>query len=391
MASELGVYNPIFYAQEALVQLENALGLANTVHMGFDAERKSAEAGDIVSIRRPGTFEVNSAPATAEDVKTETVNMTLDQWKEVKFKLTDKDLAISEDRIIQDHIRPAAYALANNIDAALVTTASTGMAVTAGSVSGDFGVVEVVNVHEAMFDAQVPMDDTDNLFFMVNGTLQADILKDSAFTQHAGSGDLGVSSQVRGAMGQRFGFNFFANQNAGSTHTISSAITGDYDVDSASPAVKGDTSIRLDGTSTPGGTIQKGDIMSLATSGVAGQGYVVTADVTGAADCTVSFEPPLKADSVAAEVVTFSQAPTGKKIHFAHHRNALALAMAPLPMALPNSLGARVASVADPRTGLSIRSRMYYVGNSSEVHVALDVLYATRVLDPRLMCRISEV
>ena len=32
----LGIYDPLFYAQEALIQLEKALGLAGRVHRGYD-------------------------------------------------------------------------------------------------------------------------------------------------------------------------------------------------------------------------------------------------------------------------------------------------------------------------------------------------------------------
>jgi hypothetical protein len=120
MANTLGVYNPIFYAQEALVQLEKALGMASRVYMGYDTERRAYGLGETINIRRPATFTVGDAPATAQDVTTETVSMTLDKWREVKFKLTDKELAFTGERIINDHIRPAAYALADDIDQKLI-------------------------------------------------------------------------------------------------------------------------------------------------------------------------------------------------------------------------------------------------------------------------------
>ena len=62
--------------------------------------------------------------------------------------------------------------------------------------------------------------------------------------------------------------------------------------------------------------------------------------------------------------------------------------MAPLPE-LPDELGAKVATVSDPVTGLSVRSRIYYVGDSSEVHVALDVLYGVKTLDNNMAVRLT--
>ena len=120
MANTLGVYNPIFYAQEALIWLAKNLGMAGRVHRGFERERNAFAQGDTINIRRPSIFTVGDAPATSQDLTTETVALTLAFWREVKFKLTDKELAITQDRIITDHIAPAAYALADDIDQKLV-------------------------------------------------------------------------------------------------------------------------------------------------------------------------------------------------------------------------------------------------------------------------------
>jgi hypothetical protein len=49
-----------------------------------------------------------------------------------------------------------------------------------------------------------------------------------------------------------------------------------------------------------------------------------------------------------------------------------------------SELGAKIATITDPITGLSIRSRLFYVGDSSAVKVALDVLYGVKTLDPNL-------
>ena len=96
MANTLGVYDPIFYAQEALIHLENALGLANRVHRGYDEERKSFGKGQTISIRKPSTFTVEDAPSTAQDLDTEYVDITLNNWKEVKENYFNVLLYISK-------------------------------------------------------------------------------------------------------------------------------------------------------------------------------------------------------------------------------------------------------------------------------------------------------
>ena len=91
--------------------------MANRVYRGYD--RSPQDIGSTISIRVPSTFTAQDAPSSAQDLSTSSISITLDQWKEVKFKLTDKELTHTGERIINEHIRPAAYALADQIDTTL--------------------------------------------------------------------------------------------------------------------------------------------------------------------------------------------------------------------------------------------------------------------------------
>lgn len=383
MANTLGVYNPIFYANEALIQLEKALGMAGRVHRGFEAERNSFGRGEVINIRRPSTFTAQDAPSTAQDITTETVAITLSNWKEVKFKLTDKELAFTQERIINDHIRPAAYELANNIDSALVALyKDVGNSYNLSATPGG-AVADVTGVHTKLFDSQVPMDET-MLHFMVNGRMQGNLLANSAFGQWQGAGPTGEATQVRGAMGRRFGMNFFANQNV-ATHTSGSITTGLATKASTNQAVGTTSLICTTAASTGAIALKDGDVINIAGDS---QDYVVTADATeasAATDVTLTISPALKVAVTGGEAVTLDETANTEE-NLAFHRNAFALVMAPLPD-MAEELGARVTTVSDPVTGLSIRARIYYVGNSSEVHVALDVLYGVVTLDGQLACR----
>jgi hypothetical protein len=377
-SSVLDVYNPVFYAQEALVWLKNSLGIANTVHRGFEAER-SRGLGDTISIRRPQTFSVENAPGTAVGLDTESVSITLDQWKEVKFALTDKELAYTGERIINEHIGPAAYALANNIDAALWDQYIYVGNRVAHNTAADKAVDNLTTVRKALFDAQVPMTAGD-IYYGFDSTVEQDLLQDTVFSNFDGAGQIGVDTQVNGRLGRKFGLDLFAGQNvnahtSGTTTDLAGAING--------AAAKGATSLTLDALGT--GTITAGDTLTIAGDTTS---YAVTAAVTIAANAaTVSISPPLQVAADDDAVVTLvSDDETG--VGLAYHRNAFALVMAPLPE-LGNELGARVATVQDPDTGLALRSRVYYVGNSSQVHVALDCLYGVKTLDARLACRVE--
>lgn len=383
MANTLGVYNPTFYAQEALIQLEKALGMAGRVHRGFEEERNSFRRGETINIRRPSTFTAQDAPSTAQDLDTETVALTLSYWKEVKFKLTDKELAFTGDRIINDHIRPAAYALADDVDQKLVGLYKdipwySTLNATPGSVVGD-----IVNPRQVLFDNSVPLGDPNMIHYMANGTLEAGLLSNSAFAQWQGAGQTGEMTQMRGAMGMRYGMNLFANQNV-TSHTSGTASTGTLAVVGATTA--GATTIGLDAVSVTG-TLVPGDSFVIAGNT---QRYAITNTVTAATNAFVgvTFTPALVANAADNAVVTVHLQDTDAE-NMAFHRNAFALALAPLPEH-GRDLGARVQTVQDPVTGLSIRARVYYVGDDSEVHVALDILYGVKTLDPNLAVRCQD-
>jgi hypothetical protein len=380
MSNTLGVYNPIFYAQEALIQLEKSLGMAARVHRGFDEERRAFGYGETINIRRPSTFTAQDAPSVAQNVDTGTVALTLSYWKEVKFKLTDRELAFTGNRIIEDHIRPAAYALADDIDQKLSGLyKDVPWFYDIAAAPGSTVPADITGVRKIMFDNSVPVYDAGRMHYMVNGALEQGFLQLSAFSQQQGAGDVGINTQMRGSLGMKYGFEMFANQNVPS-HTKGTASTGTLAVDGDTAA--GATTITLDAVSVTG-TLVPGDTFVIAGNT---QRYSVTNTVTAAANslASVTFTPPLVAQAANDAVVTVSL--DDHTANLAFHRNAFALAMAPLSE-MGNELGARIATVTDPVSGLSLRSRLYYVGNSSEVHVSLDVLYGVKTLDPNLACR----
>jgi len=63
MSNTLGNYDPIFYAQEALIALNKALGMAGRVHRGYDPNPQ--QKGSVINITQPSVFEatnVNTRP-----------------------------------------------------------------------------------------------------------------------------------------------------------------------------------------------------------------------------------------------------------------------------------------------------------------------------------------
>lgn len=379
MANTLSVYDPLFYAQEAIIQLEKSLGMAGRVHRGYD--KAPQQKGSVISISRPSTFTVADAPASAQDITAGEVQISLNYWREVKFKLTDKELTYTTEKIIADHIRPAAYALADDIDQKLVALYKE--VPWSKAASSPAAVADITAVQRIMFNNRVPEDDMTR-HLMLSGVLREEFLNLSAFSQWQGAGADGVNTQMRGSLGLKYGYETFANQNT-PTHTTGTASTGTLAINNGAGYAAGVSTINLDAGSVTG-TLVPGDILAIAGHT---QQYVVTNTVTASSNAFagVTISPALAA-SVADNAVVTATLTTGT-VSLGFHRNAFALAMAPLSE-MGNQLGARIATVIDPITGLALRSRMYYVGNSSEVHVALDVLYGVKTLDGNLACRLID-
>ena len=391
MANTLGYYNPYFYANEALIQLYKALGMASRVHLGYDAERRSFNKGEYVNIRRPGTFavtDVNTATGgTTADITPESVQVQLSNWKEVKFTLSDKELSFTSERIIEEHIRPAAYALADTIDQALTALYIYVPHRTSVATSTAVAATDLTTVYKTMFNQNVNMNDIDMLNFMVDGIATKDLLDATAFTSWSVAGGEATQNLLRGNLGQRYGFNFFSNQNV-KTNTKGTCAdqAGAIDHPTAGTYAIGTEMIHVDAM-TDGGTWEAGHTF-LITGDT--QPYTTTAAVTfTGTEADVYISPPLKVAAADGAVVTGGTLITGVE-NMAFHRDAFALVTAPLST-IGNGLGAQIASVTDPVTGLSLRSRIWYEGTYSSVRVGLDVLYGVKCLQPNLACRMTNI
>jgi hypothetical protein len=381
MANTLGAYSPIFYAQEFLIHLRKNLGMASRVHRGFEAERNSFGMGETITIRKPSTFVALDAPSSSQNLDTQVVNIVLNQWKEVKFELTDKERAFTNERIIAEHIDPASYATADTIDQSLVALSRDIPWVSDYGSATDHTVITAAR--KVMFDNQVPMDGM--WHYMIDSTLEAGFL--NASTVLVGTAPTATEGALlRGSLGMRYGVEIFANQNVLSyTPGTASQAAGDKAgaVNVAAGLAKGATSVVVSGF-TGSETIKAGDSFSIAGNT---QKYAVTADVTlsGGAG-TLSFTPPTVQAYANSSVITLTTAANdaAHNVSLMFHRNAFALAMAQLPMDLP---GAEAFTASDPVTGLSVRARRFYDGNNSKLFMALDVLYGVKTLDPNLAVR----
>lgn len=394
MSNALGNYDPIMYAGLALVQLEKQLGMASRVYRGYD--KNPQEFGSTINLRRPTYFTAQSMPissANTTDLNPDNISISLNQWYGVQFGLTDKELSYTQERIINEHIRPAAIAVADKIDQtlnALVTqipwyyvAQNTGTAT---------GVGDIPATRRRLFDNQVKLDD---IHLELNGEREQWFLSQTLFIAVSQSGSDDV--QGRGFIGTKFGFEIFANQNVGLQPAGGSAAVAGGTLTLGADLTAGATAVVL-GASTVTGTLKVGDIVQVghtATTGLSGaartvaRNFVVTAVGTFASNAvTVGIAPTVKSQETAASgtVCALKLQDSTKYDNVAFHRNFAALAMAPLPETA-KTMGAQIASIADPTTGLALRVTMWYLGTDAKVYIRIDALWGVQLLNADMAAR----
>ncbi len=381
MSNTLGIYDPIFYASEALIYLTNRLGLASRVYRQYDPAPQ--QKGSTINIAQPGSFVASAMPGTGSDITPQTISLVLNQWQGVVLQLNDKELAFTKEKIIQDHVGPAAYAVANAVD---VTVSQLYMDIpwfqtAAGPPSTE---ADIIAVRKIQLNNRVPLQDG-LMHFMVSPAVEADWLGRALFNQANTSSD-GADSQRRGVLGQKFGYELFSNQNVQSHVDVALTITGAATLNTA--AAVGDTTLSIKAATALTGTLKKGDIVVITdnvTSAV--ENYACTTDTVASGNIiTFPCSPAVRVAHATPSTWTATQ-PNGKAMNLAFHRNAFALGMGVLSE-LGDGKGASIGSVSDPVTGLALRSTVWYDGNNGQLKLRIDALWGVKTLNADLGVRL---
>lgn len=370
-------YNPYFYAQTALQVLYKRLGMAFYVNRSIERDKGSAK-GDTIQLRRPKSRTPQNMPialASFADVTPDYTNLVINQWMGDGFRLTDKEKTLTPEMFVTEHIAPVAAGIADQIDqnlAGLALECPWIVAADGTTPTNDFG-----NARLTLLQNKAPLVNERDYAYQTDPIIQSRYEKSLTFLQANTATDAAL--QREGQLGVKFGFRIFPNQNAPTYATGTGALTSP--ITSASPAV-GATQITITGTSGSG-TLKRGTVITITGDP---QLYAVTADAAvGATSVTVSISPALAAAPSNGTVVSFTQT-SSNSIGLAFHKNAFALVLQPLEDAGPGIISA---TVTDPITNLSMRSRVWGDGGSGATFWALDALWGYKTLNPNLATRVQ--
>lgn len=404
---------PSIIAKEALVQLENNLGMANNVHREY--KKEFVKVGDTVSIRKPVKFyAADGATRVNQDVEEANTSITVDKQKHVSWKFSSKDLTLTVEDYSERYIKPAMIALANTIDRNghdLYYNVWNHVG-TPGTTPANFA---------AMAAAAQRMDE-----MAVSTDMRKAMLNPAAGYAIAGTAQAlymnGVNTQAyrKGSIGEIAGLETFRSQNIAS-HTVG-AYGGSPLVNGASQNVTyaaskstNSQSLVTDGwTASTTGILKAGDVITIAgvyaMNPVPGEGttgkiqmpylqeFTVLADAdsgatTGPATLTISpaiiTSGPYQTVSAAPAdnaviTVKTGTASTAYPQNLAFHKNAFALVTCPLELPDGVSFKAR-----ESHKGLSVRVVKQYSIDADDDIIRLDVLYGWKSIYPDLAVRIT--
>lgn len=346
-----------------------------------DYSQQAAQKGDTIDVPIPSALSVssvtpsNTPPAPADSSPTK-VQISLNNWYEANFHMTDKEL-VEVDR--NEHFVPmqmseAVKALANKINTTVHEqyTGVYGFVGTAGTTPFASTLTAATDARKVLNQQLCPRTDRR---MILDFDAEANALALDAFNNVNEVG--GTGPKIDGEIGRKFGFDIYTDD-AVVTHTAGGS--GTPLVNGALAA--GDTSVAIDGMTGTGGLVV-GDIITFAGNT---QTYAVTvAGTTSSGAQTVTVSPAITGTIADNAAITVK---ASHVVNLGFHRDAFALAMRPLQGATQgDGYGNQMVSMTDPQTGLSMRlevSRQH-----KQVVYSLDALWGVKLIRPELAVRVA--
>lgn len=398
-------------AKEALAILDNELGWLKKLHRAHESEYSETvngyKKGSTISIRRPADFTVRSgATMDLQDSIEGKTTLVVDQQVGVDFNFTSTDLTLSMNDLSERVVRPAMTNIVNHMANDVATQMYQGCYNWAGTPGQTInGFADFLKATERLDEMAVPMSD------------RCAILSPADYAGFVGAlpslymPKENDSRFKTGYLGKVAGVETFMSQVV-PTHTRGTAVTNTLDVSTAATNVVTYDTAKNTWTSTlsvdqqTNKTLKAGDVFTIANVYMVNpktkaatdilQNFVVTSDATlttsGTSSITIS--PPIittgphqtvdSAPGDNAEIVLKGSVSTGYKQNMVFHKNAMSLAC--VPMELPQ--GATNAS-RQSANGFSVRVVPVYDGINDVSKWRLDLLYGRKLIDPRLITRLS--
>ena len=354
-------------ARQALPRLIENLVFPNLIYKDY-SEAYEVGKGATVQVRKPVILTASdfdeSQGVTAQDVKEQSVEVTLDKLATVDAEFGSIARATSVDDLNRLFIEPAAAALAAKINNdGLKLALAVPFAIGTAGTTPD-GLDDFANAAKVLDDNKAP-------------TAQRFGVWDSAaMSKFRQIGDIvnaeksGTTEALRaGAIGNIFGVNNYMSQGVAKTTKTGA---GTVLIDKSGGFKAGDTELHVDGVTT---ALAAGDTIKIGnyTYTIASAGSLSTADQD------ITIYGGLMADAANDAAVTLVDSATHNIVF---HTNAFAFVTRPL--AAP----AGVESYTTSYNGISLRVVRGYNMQYKKEMLSMDVLYGYKMMYPELAVRV---
>lgn len=380
MANDLTNLIPKIIARGLLALRRQAL-LVQMVNRDYSGE--AAQKGDVINVPGPVSGAVRDAqpgpvPVSAQDLTPGNVQITLANWKEFPFYVTDKDRVQidANGTFVPMAVSEAMKQLANTADSVIAAEYKGvyGYTGTAGTTPFQSTGVDAVNARKILNNQLAPVNDRR---LILNPDAEANALLVPTMTDLEKTGDSGP--KIEGQLGRKYGFNFGMSQSLPS-HTAGTAAT----IIVGSTTAAGSSTLDL--RASTNGTVLLGDIFTIAGNT---QTYVVTdasVAVSSAASSNVNIAPALAAQATAGTAVTLK---ASHAVSLAFQFGAFTFADRPLASANDdaNQLGSKVMAATDPVTGMSLRLEV--TRQNKQTQWSFDHLYGAKLVRREFACRVA--
>lgn len=384
-------YSPVRFGDNTLADLAPkllaqglmALRSMNVMPMVVNSSYSTdfTDKGETVNVPIPSAIAVqdvapgNTPPSTA-DVSSTTVPLTLDQWKEAPFYLTDKDAQKVMRGTIPMQASEAIKAIANEVNSHLFSKYKGvyGYGGSAGTTPFASNTSEATEARKILTNQEAPVSDRR---FVMDPDAEANALNLRAFQD---ANFAATPENVRsGKLTQKFGFQFLADTQV-PTHTAGTITTGAVAKSGTAQAI-GTKAVTCTTAATSGAVdLKEGDIVTFAGDT---QTYVVTSDVaetSASTDFTLNIEPGLKVALSGDEALTVK---ADHVVNMAFHRDAFGFAARPLTDT--QGLGNIIEAMQDPVSGIPLRLEISR--EHKRTRFSYDLLYGGALIRRELAMR----
>lgn len=354
---------------QGLLALRNNNVIPRTVNRDYST--MAAQQGDVINVPIASAITAtpvapaNIAPNPGDQTPT-SVPITLDQWEEAAFYMTDKDLMELAAGQMPSVASQAVASLIDKIEQNVLSNyAEVFSAVgTAGVTPFDNGSINLANdAGKVLADQKCPVGDR---WIALDTAAEAAAKGTRALQDASWRANTNVISN--GTIGSALGFGWVMNQNI-PVHTAGTAAGWTADGAAAADAA----TFNITGGS---GTFNVGDIVTIS-------GQTQTYAVTGSTGSTLSVTPALRAALSGGETITVTPSHTA---NLAYHRDAFALASRPLEDLMLASNEGTFASNTDPLSGITLRVEVRR--EYKRTRFSYDALWGTALVRPELAVRI---